>query len=444
MGEPEQTRKISRTIEWKLNLADLIMQVDELPEDALRMLVKMQYSKMHEGAAAEGFQQINVEEAISQYGGDAREALKKYFKCWFLLNIPLEGGNMGPVPPDAPPIVQRVWKNLESLLLHPFEDEVRISTEVAKRTAVFEAAAKEYNIRFAGTLKTIKAIQGTKKEWAAKLQEAYVHLERAAKDLEELTRKYGAAEKRIETQEKQIDVMRAESERIFNLTKADYTKAQNEIEANKKLITDLSSEVDSTKSANEDLGKKVESLESELNSAKVEAAKEKADKETYQQQSLKLHRAYDDKEKDYLQVNEQVKFERSEKENAKAEIELQKNEVELQKKQVTDLEKKLSSTKAGKTGWLVAAAALVIAGVSLSYRPSAQTPVENVPQEVINYSKDRFTIKFGNKQYEMSADRFNEIYSEIQRDQQKAGKQFTPADRKQYFEKKIENTRQIK
>lgn len=445
MGEPEETRKITRSIEWKLDLADRIMQVDALPEDACKLIIKSIETRMHEGAAAEGFQQINIDEAIAQYG-DVREALKRYLKGWFQLNIPLEGGSLGLAPTDAPPIVQRVWKNLEKLLLHPLEDEVRISSEVYKRTEAFEAAAREYSDRLAAALKTFEKLAAPKKEWAEKLHEAYTNVERAEKDLGELAKKYDAeksaheaAEKHIETQEKQIDGIRKEAERLYNIQKDKLKAAESAIEQKGDLIKDLTSEVDSTKTANDELAKKVESLESELKAKSAEVKKERRDRRIYQVQSVRVRHEYDLKEQDFIQVKEQVNFERGKKEEAE-------KEAAEQKKRADSLDGKLASTRQGRKGWYAAAAASVLALGLLIYRPSGKVaPVENVPQEVVtDYSKEHVTVKFGSAHYRIHVDRLNEIYQDIQKDQQKSGRQFTPADRKQYFEKKIEGTRQIK
>jgi uncharacterized protein YoxC len=472
MGEPEQTRKIPIHIQWKLNLAELIMQVDELPEDACKLLIKSYYTKMHEGAAAEAYQQINVEEAINQYGGDEREAFKRYLKCWHLLNMPLEGGNLGLVPPDAPAIVKRVWKNLETLLLHPVEDEVRISREVAKRTEAFEAAAREYNIRLSGALKALEILQGPKKELGAKLKDAYENVQRAAKDLEDAAKQYQAertaretAEKRNETYEKQVEGLRAESERLMAAERKKLEAANKDIESKKALINDLSSDVEITRASNEELAKRVEFLEADLKkretelteatiasaaerkkteelvekvrflegettSVKGELERETSDRQTYQEQSGKFKKAYDDKERELIQEREKLKAERSRADEAKGKADR--------------LEKKLNNINL-KWGVRAGIGAVLLAAGVYFFRPPAQVaPVENVPQEVINYSKDRITVKFGSAMYEMSADKFSNIYEEIQKDQQKSGRQFTPADRKQYFEEKVEGAKQIK
>ncbi len=434
MGEPGETRKITRNIEWKLNLADLIMQVDELPEDALRMFVKMQYSKMHEGAAAEGFQQINIDEAINAYGGDVREALKRYLKGWFLLNIPLEGGSLGPVPPDAPPIVQRVWKNLEMLLLHPFDDEVRMAQEVQKRTDAFETATREYSIRLAGALKTFDKLASPKKEWATQLNEAYTKVESAAKDLEDLAKKYEAeksghenAEKRIETQEKQIAGIRGETARLLDNEKTRYAEAQKDIDGKKSLIKDLSAEVESTKTTNDDLGKKVEQLETEVK-------KERKDREIYQAQSIKIQKSYDDKEKELVQEREITKSERGKADATAA--------------KANKLEKKLNNVNLRLAGWAISAAAFSFLAAGLIFYHPSQPVVQNesVPEKVINYvpSKDEMIVTFGKDTYKLSADTFSNIYKEIQRDEQKANRKFLPAEEKKYFDDKSDKTHYIK
>ncbi len=130
---------------WKLARARALLEIDGLPEMHVRMVLKAEISTKFDAAAAEQYQVISIDDAIAQCNGNVREALRRHMVPWFGMAMALENGNIGTPFPDAPPIVQKTWKNYARLRMHDIPTELSIAIEIEKRMSAFEALLHELN-----------------------------------------------------------------------------------------------------------------------------------------------------------------------------------------------------------------------------------------------------------------------------------------------------------
>ncbi len=121
------------------------MEIDGLPEMHVRMVLKAEISTKFDAAAAEQYHVLSIDDAIAQCNGNVREALRRYMAPWFSMAMALETGRVGMPFGDAPPIVQKTWKNYARLRMHDIPTELSIAIEIEKRMSAFEALLHELN-----------------------------------------------------------------------------------------------------------------------------------------------------------------------------------------------------------------------------------------------------------------------------------------------------------
>jgi len=412
-------------------LAERLLESDNLPESHIRMVYKAQLTMMFEGANA-GYYEIKdpktgqpvtdaatglpVKESFHNFSPDvylkqchltddeinsfktnspkAYEAYRRWITAALRLEIMTELGVAGTLPSDSPPHLQKLASKLMELVTKPLPEEVRIAREVEIRTSAYKQLARALQIEFTEILKAS-----------------------SVPDVIRLGNLLDSAYKRIENQDTQIIGIRQDAAKFADKLRAELDTAKRETTKKENTITALNGLLG-------DLTKEKEDLENKLTAA----TKEKDLKIAESAKHLNLYTGAS-------QLSEtqkgQLKYEREQ--NGKLATANQ------------DLEKKLARARAGKwTGWIAAAGASLLAVGLWNYRPSQPVIDENVPQEVITYSKDRVTVRFGDVKYDMSADRFTQIYEEFPLMQQKAGRHLTPSERKKYFDSNADKERYIK
>lgn len=421
MGDPSTAQDSE---EWKKNLAEKLVEADNLPEDHMRMLIKGQFTQRAHAAhlnqyevkdpktgqpvinpvtgapLKESYHSFNPDQYLLQCNltdaeiesfktnhPKAYEAYRRWVAAAIRLEIGTDLGMIGDLPTDSPPHMQKLAAKIMEVMAKPLTEEVRIAQQVERRTAAFEYAYRELRTELVDRMR-----------------------ESLAPDIKKLGDLLDTTYKRIETQEKQLTNIREDAVKFTDQLKLKVAAVQAEADKKEQSIIAL-------KGLLGDLTQEKENLAKDLEGKTLESAK---------------HRKwYDDASK------------LSDTQKAQLAHELEKN-GRLEKAK-NDLEKKLSRTRAGVwTGWIAATAASILGAGLWFYQPSLHPVVENVPQEVITYSKERVTVRFGDVKYEMSADRFTQIYDEFPLMQQKAGRHLTPSERKKYFDSKADNMRYIK
>ncbi len=432
MGDQTGSQGVKSPDDWKRKLADRLLEIDNLPEDTIRMFLKGQITQRVDTAnleqymvkdlktgqpvidpatgqpVKESYHSFNPEQYLAQCNltpdeidsfktnhPKAFEAYRRWVSAAFRLEIGTDLGMVGTLQSDSPPHMHKLAAKIMELTTRPLTEEVRIAQQVERRTAAFEYAYRDLQREFTEILKAS-----------------------SVPDVIRLGNLLQAAYKRIEVQDTQITSIRHDAVEFTDKLKAELGMARGETDKKEATIVALNGLLGDLTSEKEGLEKKL-----------VDATKARKEKT---EESAKHLAWYNDREALVVNQKSQILF--ALEQNGKLATANQ------------DLEKKLVRARAGKwTGWLAATGASILAVGLLVYRPSQPTiPVENVPQEVITYSKERVTVSFGDVKYEMSADRFTQIYKELGNEQQKADRHFTPSERKKYFDSTADKKRYIK
>ncbi len=403
MGNGKKDDKVKVKPDWEIRLTQALQQVDELPEDACRMLLKQYFSLMHEGMAADEFQQLSFDQAFKQYNGvtiddfinnnqgksageivkgmvqHVREITRRYMAPWWPLSIYTENGNLGTPPTDAPPIVQKVWSNLGGLLLQiaqhgGISNEVRIASEVGKRTGAFEKRIREQDVQIAQL--------GDEKVTALEAADA-------AKLLADIK------EAQIVAQSK-----------VYNSTRTELDAAGIELSKKATRIQNLEDQVGKLQGETGRLG-------TELTGAQTLAGTQQARADNAET----------------LAGTQQARADTAER-HALANY---KRSVKAEKNYKSENRKK----RAGVLGFV--AASLLCVYLIQNPIKSQAPPIKEKPAVVIQQSVDEkheyvgniFIARYGSEVYRMSLKKADEIFAQMEKD----GKGSTPDERRDYFRK---------
>ncbi len=441
--------------------------VMKMPANELRALLISRT-----GRSAFFYRQFAAEEyhapAMIEKYGNAEAALKKVMGYLWTLESLIENENFPDVPIDWDPIMHTTVALLRKKWGKTVPLEARFEATV--QAQVSKIATEMYNIRpdlvkhakkiveykkQVDDLSKILQVLGEKHVGETKdkndkikqLNEAKNHLEKEIIDYKgKETYAKTVFDRQLGDLAKELGVIK--SQLADSVPKGRYESLHNDFENATAEIKNKEAGLDLAKEENTKLANKVVSLETENAILNVEKNKELSDKLMYQGQSIKVQANHNEKEKELIQKNEQLKFERAQKEEARTQAADQKKNTEAEKKRADDLENKLRKVHATKWGVIggAAVASFLAAGL-IFYHPSQPvTQSEPVPEKVINYvpSKDEMIVTFGKDTYKLSADTFSNIYKEIQRDEQKANRKFLPAEEKKYFDSKTDKVRIIK
>ncbi len=401
-----------------LIFADLESIKSLTPERAVEML-QLYLIQRREGAYVPlDYRSLKADELIAQHGGNAHEAVKRLLNGLFLLDGMTEGKILGNLPNDVPPVLHKILTNLVNMQMRPLSEDMRVARLLAAKDSAYEQGYRHCKELL---------------DKSSELSDRLLKTPPVDTQSQQLQAALDLAEKRIEHQNKQILTVKNMLQSRYDQKEAELRKALAASQAKDGTISALTV-------TNEDLTKDKERLTKE----KEDLEKKIKDSETKTGETVvRVNKNMQSYENLVKTQKEQLAYERENNQKLAKEVEKLEKDKEGLEKDKRGLENTVKYTRPTKiAGWVAAAAASLLAAGIWFYRP-AQSPVENVPQEVHYRSKDEYVIKFGSTTYHVKPERYDEIEKEMKLEIKKVGRQLTPAERKRHYDSK-ESVRTIK
>ncbi|MEM3154367.1 MAG: hypothetical protein QW165_02240 [Candidatus Woesearchaeota archaeon] len=455
--------------------------VEKLTEEEIRKLSpeEMRAWMLHQNELIRGarirleVQSYGIQTAIAHFGS-LENALKEHMTAEMLLHSSIEGMNILVPSPDMPVIIQSMANMLRANYHQNLPLEARMEKIIAdrvneelRRIGLVKGEMRDYVRKLAEYKNLVEKLADEFKRLGSEHATDIVEYEEKIKNLSQTSTKAAKEaegfSKLLKTAEKQLAEMRGrlqeyldavdgaapdEFKKIRELEHAEFVKTAAALSFTQKKFNELYKnmlhveevfkemygraigEIDRLKNKNavlsEDNARKAKHIK-DVEAERDDALRRQREAEITRDENLNH---YHKTQRVFVSFRERV---RKIWENKKAEA-----------KRADELESKLLSARRKRWGIVAgASAAAFLAGALLFYKPSGLIE-ESVPHETFKQYQGRFMVTFGSTTYEMSKDMFDAIYDEIQRDQQKAGKLFSPAEKKKYFEGRTDNLRYIK